>query len=689
MRCVDAPGGSAPSKPRRINFSPRLPITSDDCLRDSRALPGSALNTMISAHDLTWWSPLRLALSLAVASGAARLALGWALSSGAAGRLQRQRWAPAFAAGLSLGAGVWLLRALVALFESLSLAPQPPAGLSVGLLPAALAIALVVLAVLAAGQLRWRAPPLQARGLWIAALLLALTLVSAQEWVGLLLAPAQASPATASGWSLRWEALGAAVLASLMLMALWALQVRHARAAADRLQVLRRQSAQALNDPLTGLPGRMLFEGTLAQAVGRADAKGERLVLLHVGIDDFSQINESLGHAQGDRVLRKVASRLRALVRPHMAARLGGDEFLLLLAEHSTIDDAATLAAELRLAVSMPCELAERQIVLSCSIGMVMYPEHGTKATLIGHAAAAMRAAKSAGGDTYAFFNTSMGRGARDQNELLRDMRTAITSRELELYYQPKVHAPSGEITGVEALLRWHHPRRGMVSPEVFLPLAERYGLINALGAWVIDEACRQARAWRDSGLRMRVAINLSAVQLRQESLSEQLRSALQRHGINPELITCEITETTAMEDTEATARVLAQLHEVGVGISIDDFGTGQSSLAYLRKLSADELKIDRSFVLDLEASEDACKVASAVVQLAKALGIKVVAEGVETEGQYQLLRSFGCDVLQGYLFAKPMTAVALAKWAIEDEGPRTMNFRASLFAATRQLMPG
>ena len=213
--------------------------------------------------------------------------------------------------------------------------------------------------------------------------------------------------------------------------------------------------------------------------------------------------------------------------------------------------------------------------------------------------------------------------------------------------------------------------------------MAERYGLIIPLGRWVIDEACRQARVWRDQGMRMRVAINLSVHQLRQVNLAEQIAAVLQKHQINPDLLTCEVTESSAMEDVEMTVRVLNQLDKVGVHLSIDDFGTGHSSLSYLRKLPADELKIDRSFVLDLETSEDARKVALAVVNLAKALNLKVVAEGVETEGQNRILREFGCDQLQGYLFAKPMSAKALALWAMEDVGPRAMNFRASLFKET------
>jgi EAL domain-containing protein (putative c-di-GMP-specific phosphodiesterase class I) len=284
-------------------------------------------------------------------------------------------------------------------------------------------------------------------------------------------------------------------------------------------------------------------------------------------------------------------------------------------------------------------------------------------------------------------FDTRMVDEVRDQAELLRDLRRALSLGQLELYYQPKIHAPSAQVGAAEALLRWHHPQRGMVSPAVFIPIAERSGLIVALGTWVIDEACRQARAWRDEGLRMRVAINLSVHQLRQSDLAARIRDALAKHQINPDLLTCEITESVAMEDTEATMRVFAELAAVGVHISIDDFGSGYSSLGYLRKLPASELKIDRSFVLDLETSEEARKIAEAVVQLAQALNMKVVAEGVETDEQYQILRRMGCEHVQGFLFAKPMSAKALALWAMGSDGPRSIQFRESLFKETATLV--
>lgn len=456
---------------------------------------------------------------------------------------------------------------------------------------------------------------------------------------------------------------------------------RRLRAEAERIAARREREAQSPKDPLTGLPTRQLFEGVLAQAVQLADASQQRLALLFINLDGFKSINESFGHVAGDQVLREVAKRLRALSLPHMTARMSGDEFLMLLTGNPQGRDASALVAGVIAALGAPYPLDGREATLSCSIGVAMYPEHGAKSTVIVHAHAAMAAAKAAGGASHAFFEERMIKGMRDDVELLRDLRSALDRKQLELYYQPKIHTPSGEITGAEALLRWNHPQRGVVSPALFIPIAERYGLINAIGRWVIDETCRQSRAWRDEGLRMRVAINLSVHQLRQPDLAAWLRTALKRHQVNPDLITCEVTESSAMDDTETTTRVLGELDRIGVHISIDDFGTGHSSLAYLRKLPADELKIDRSFVMDLETSEEARKVAVAVINLAKALDLKVVAEGVETEAQNRILREFGCDQLQGYLFAKPMSAKALALWATADVGPRALNFRKSLFS--------
>ncbi len=476
--------------------------------------------------------------------------------------------------------------------------------------------------------------------------------------------------------------LGGAELLLLMLLAC----VVETRMRGTLEKAREQLQAHALRDELTGLPNRVSFEGTLAQLQQQADTHHGQVVLMLVALDGFKHVNESFGHQFGDRVLRRMAQRLRGMVKPHGVARLGGDEYLLLLSDDQAAKQSALLAQQVLESIAQTCSVDGREISITCSIGMAIYPQHGSMSTLVTNASVAMRASKSAGGATYSLFDPRMVVDSREQAELLRDLRMALSRSQLELYYQPKIHAPSAQITGVEALLRWHHPQRGMISPNIFIPMAERSGVINALGLWVIDEACRQARVWRDQGMRMRVAINLSAYQLRQSDLPQHISAALTRHQINPGLLTCEITESVAMEDTEATKRFFDDLALIGVHISIDDFGSGYSSLAYLRKLPAGELKIDRSFVLDLAHSEEARKIAAAVVQLAQALNLKVVAEGVETEEQFQILRQLGCDELQGFLFAKPMSAKALTLWALADEGPRSMQFSESLFRETRAL---
>jgi diguanylate cyclase (GGDEF)-like protein len=441
---------------------------------------------------------------------------------------------------------------------------------------------------------------------------------------------------------------------------------------------------QAFTDALTELPNRVTFEGTLADMVRGADRTGERIALLFINIDGFKAVNESLGHRSGDRILREAAERLKGLASAQrFVGRLGADEFMLLAGGHPGNEDISRLALQVRELMSRPITMGGREIGLACSIGIAVYPEHGGLSTLMAHANAAMRAAKSIGGGGHCFFEQRMMNDAREQMELLRDLKAALAKGQLELYYQPKIHGPSGEITGAEALMRWHHPQRGMLGPGVFIPIAERYGLIGALGNWVIEEAPRQIRQWREAGLRMRVAINLSVHQLRQADLVDRIAAALEANKVNPQLLTCEITESVAMGDAEGTVGIFDKLKAVGVHISIDDFGTGYSSLSYLCKLSVDELKIDRSFVLDLEGSSDARAVVDAVVKLGQTLGMKVVAEGVERQAQHEILRGLGCDELQGYLFAKPMSARSLALWAMTEEGPRALQFRDSLFKNT------
>ncbi len=438
-------------------------------------------------------------------------------------------------------------------------------------------------------------------------------------------------------------------------------------------------------DSLTQLPTRVYFEDQLAAAATKADAGETRLALLFIDLDGFKPVNDTYGHSIGDLVLEQVGQRLKAMSRgKDVVARVGGDEFLLLLSNVSTPESIANVAERLIQGLSHPYAAEGREVMISCSVGIAMYPDGCSHAKLIARADAAMYASKRSGGSTHSFYTSAMDADAEAQFELLRDLRKAVAAKEFELFYQPKIDSHSGKVTAVEALLRWKHPTRGTLLPNTFIPIAERFGLIGPIGNWVIEDACRQSRQWRDKGLRMRVAINLSAHQMRQDDIVERITGALEMYKIHPSLLTCEITESAAMEDTKTTQATFRRLGELGTHLSIDDFGTGYSSLSYLRKLPAEELKIDRSFIMDLEHSADARAVVDAVIKLAHALGLKVVAEGVENQRQQQILAGMQCDELQGFLFAKPMSARALLLWAINDRTESAV-FKPSLFDETRQ----
>ncbi|HEX6704329.1 MAG TPA: bifunctional diguanylate cyclase/phosphodiesterase [Albitalea sp.] len=486
---------------------------------------------------------------------------------------------------------------------------------------------------------------------------------------------------------------GPELLCALLAATMAALALQAARMERDLLgkhQMLGAQLKQAnahlqrtpLADPLTGLLSRLGIETALRKAALAAEAQGQRIALLAIGLDGFRSVNDSFGHALGDSVLREVARRLSDETSGHHLARLGGDEFVLMLQGQVDRQGLGRVAGRLLELLDGPLTCDGHELTLSASIGIACFPEDGGASKLLARANAAMHAAKEAGGSTYMTFEPRMQDDARDRHELLRDLRHAIENKQLELFYQPKIDARSGQVTAAEALLRWHHPIRGTLSPDVFIPLAERHGLIGALGNWVIEDACRQARVWRERGLKMRMAINLSVFQMRQNDLVERIQASLKRHGVNPQRLTCEITESVAMEDTQVTQRTFERLGQAGIHLSIDDFGTGYSSLGYLRRLPATELKIDRSFVMDLDTSADARAIVDAVLKLAHAIGLKVVAEGVENIRQRDILLELGCDEFQGYLFARPMSARALLLWAVDDK-PAKNAFRPSLFAET------
>ncbi|MEG0557519.1 MAG: EAL domain-containing protein [Comamonas sp.] len=445
---------------------------------------------------------------------------------------------------------------------------------------------------------------------------------------------------------------------------------------------------RAFADPLTNLPNRLLFEDRLLHALLRMERTNhlgvkERLGILFVDLDGFKPINDSFGHAAGDQILQSAAQRLNAQARnSDTVARVGGDEFLVLLEDVQDITACITMANRILKSLAEPFQVAGKELQITCSIGVVVHPDHGDREHLIANADAAMYAAKRNGGNGYAVFEPHMGGDAAEQLELQNDLRHAIQRGQISLHYQPKIDAELGQIIGAEALLRWNHPTRGMVSPGVFIALAERFGIINALGNWVIQEACRQLAQWKQTGLNMRVAINLSVHQLRESGLAERIAQALEHQGVDASMLLCEITESVAMEDTQATQRTFEELRRIGVYLSIDDFGTGYSSLNYLRQLPAQQLKIDRSFIRDLETQGDARAVVDAVVRLAHALGLRVVAEGVETAGQRDILVAMHCDELQGYLYAKPMPAETLLAWAQGQKPDGAADFSDSVMGS-------
>ena len=460
-------------------------------------------------------------------------------------------------------------------------------------------------------------------------------------------------------------------------------QRRHGQRLEASLERLTTRFGESQLTDLPGVVSRAQFDDALDDAVSACDHGHGELTVMFLNLDNFNTVNDSHGYEAGDGVIAEIAQRVTRAAGPEVTvARMGADELLLLCPRD--VRAAGALAMKLVREVAQPMRVVGRQqVTLSCSIGLASYPRDGARPRLVGHASSAMRCVKLAGGGDYMVFEPRMAADTRDQAELLHDLRHAVANGELELYYQPKVRANGLRVTSAEALLRWHHPVRGLVSPAVFIPIAERYGLIGAIGHWVIEEACRQAAEWRDSGLRMRVAINISATQLRADDFVDRLTAVLKSHRLKPGRFTCEITESVAMEDTQATQRAFDRLRRAGLRVSIDDFGVGQASLSYLRRLPAAELKIDASFVRDLEQGAESRSIVEAVVRLAHALKLRVVAEGVETEGQAELLIKMGCDELQGYLFAKPMPARAVMLWARGQDDPPHPRIADSLFHDT------
>jgi len=419
---------------------------------------------------------------------------------------------------------------------------------------------------------------------------------------------------------------------------------------------------QATHDELTGLPNRWLFRLQLGQALARAGRSDLRVAVLLLDLDYFKTVNDSFGHATGDALLVQVGARIRGVLRENdLLARLGGDEFAILLADLADVDEAVSVATKLLASLQASYRLQDEDVYSSGSLGLVFYPDDAQDSdTLLRYADMAMYQAKQAGRGTYACYSMEMDRRVHEDMQLHTRLKEALAQGMLQLHYQPQVGVQSGEIVGAEALLRWHDEVLGDVSPARFIPVAEATGLILPLSDWVLETACEQIAAWAEAGTPLRVAINVSAQQFRQRDLPEKVRAALARSGVQAEWLDIEITESVAMTQPEQAREQLHALVALGCRVSLDDFGTGYSSLAYLKALPVSKLKIDKSFMDGIPDDAGDATISRAIIALAHSLGMTLVAEGVETEVQLDFLRQYGCEVYQGWLFAKAMKAEEL-----------------------------
>lgn len=419
----------------------------------------------------------------------------------------------------------------------------------------------------------------------------------------------------------------------------------------------------ATHDSLTGLPNRASLTDTMTHVIATSARTESRFGLLFIDLDHFKAINDTLGHPTGDQLLREIARRLRAAVRDSdLVARLGGDEFVVMMEQVGDRTHLDGLAEKLLAVVAEPMMLQGHEVKVSASIGMAWFPEDGRDVqNLLSNADMAMYKAKAGGRDRRVAYSAELGELALERFEVEKGLRRAVQEDELRLFYQPKIDFQTGRMQGVEALIRWQHPDHGLLQPEKFIRVAEESNFIIPLGHWVLETACRQIRQWQDARLpRFSVAINLSSKQISDDSFLDHLKSVLRRTGADPGLLELEITESMVMEDPAKSALLLANLRGLGVKLSIDDFGTGYSSLSYLKQLPVDTLKVDRGFVKDLPHNRDDLAITRAVIAMAHSLSMRVVAEGVEDQKQFDLLKLEGCDEFQGYLCRPAVTSKEL-----------------------------
>ena len=431
----------------------------------------------------------------------------------------------------------------------------------------------------------------------------------------------------------------------------------------------RRIEYLATHDELTGLPNRFLFNDRVQQAIVRAGERKEPLAVMFVDLDEFKLINDTLGHALGDQLLQVIAQRLRDCLRAcDTVSRLGGDEFAVLV-ENTSADEAEALAQRVVQLLGAPLAVSDRVLYVGASLGVGMFPANGSdSAALLQVADVAMYAAKAKGKRTYHFYTSELKQAMDHQLQLEMGLRLAIERDELRLLYQPQVDVATGEVVGVEPLVRWQRPGGRWLMPASFIPVAEKNGLIDGIGLWVAREACRQVLAWQAVGYRVpRMSINVSAAQFRHPGLAGLMARMLAEHGLDPGRFVIELTESALMADPDSAHQQLRQIRQAGLRVSIDDFGTGHSSLACLRRYPIDELKIDRSFIADLEHSSRDVEVLRSILNLSRALDLGVVVEGVETRGQLALLRELGCTLAQGFLFSRPVSAEAAQRWLPQE----------------------
>ncbi len=413
-------------------------------------------------------------------------------------------------------------------------------------------------------------------------------------------------------------------------------------------------------DALTGLPNQTLFKDRLAHELSGARNSRRQVSTLLLSLDRFQKITETLGYALGDQLLQAIAGRLTGCVSKHdTVAYFGGEEFALLLKQVTGAEDAAKIAGRIRQALKPAFNIDGHELFVTTSIGISLYPEDGEDGqTMLKNSSAALFRTRQGGGDNYQFYTADMNERALKRLRLENDLRRALEQKEFIVHYQPKIETLGKRIVGMEALVRWQHPELGLVSPAEFIPLAEETGLIAPLGEWVLRTACAQNKAWQDAGLeRLRVSVNLSLRQFRQVDLVEMIERTLSETGLAPECLELELTESSMMKDAAHAVETLNRLRALGIRISIDDFGSGYSSLSYLKHLPIDVLKIDQTFVRDMNTDPNDAAIVMAIITLAHSLNLQAIAEGVETQEQFNLLRLLRCDEVQGYLFSKPVTA--------------------------------